>query len=273
MRHALQISRGRTGAAYDARLDLRIGGTPVVLETQAQLIERLTRSAAPWSAFLDAKPEEAALLFERLCATEVTALERILGATVIVEELRITEPRRPADGGDPPISLRVGLDDGDYAVRLDIASPLWRERIGALLFPATTGAGAVEAIVALGPIEEAAEALAAAEVGDVVVIAGAGETLRAVAWTPTHFAPVRLGVDMLALQQAFAPRPESDPGSYVEIGRLSCNRSVAPGVEVAFSPYDGDRARYMAAGRMRAIGRLVNAGGDLGFAIEEIAAG
>jgi hypothetical protein len=89
--------------------------------------------------------------------------------------------------------------------------------------------------------------------------------------TPTDVAPARLGVDVLALEAAFAPRPEAvDPSGYVEIGRLSGDLAVAPGVELDFTPYDADRARYVVAGRVRAIGRLVNAGGDLGFAIDEL---
>lgn len=274
MRQALRIARGRDGAAYDARMHLRIGGTPVVLETEALLIERLTRSAAPWSALRDASPEEAALLFERLCASDVTALERALGVTVMVEELHFGAPG--GGGADAPLLLRVGLEDGDYAVRLDAASALWRERIGALLSSAMVdaGPGGDEATVALGPIEHAAEALATAGVGDLVLIAGAGETLRAVVWTSSGYAPARLGVDVLALEAAFAPRPGGfDPSGYVEIGRLACDRQVAPGVELGFTPYDADRARYLLAGRVRAIGRLVNSDGDLAFVIDELKAG
>jgi hypothetical protein len=267
MDHALRIGAGCPGAALDARLDLRIGGAPMALETEARLIARLTRSLAPWSAFLDVRPEEAAFLFERLCASDVTALERKLGATVIVEELRIGEPRDAA--ADGALWLRIGLEDEAYGARLSVASGFWRDRIRAWL--ARDADESDEAVVALGPIAGAAEALA---VGDVVLLAGAEQALKAVVWTQTQFAPARLGVDALVLERAFAPRPERDaPGGYVEIGRLACDASAVPGVRLAFRPYESGRARYVVAGRLRAIGRLVSEDGELGFAVERLEGG
>ncbi len=271
--HSLQISPCRQAGAFDARFVLRIGGTKVTLETEACLIERLTGPAAPWSAFLEASPEEAAWLFERVCASDVSALERKLEVTVIVEELRIGAPQTEPAGG--ALWFRLDWDNSTHPARLTVESGSWSDRIRAYLGMAASDSfearAPPEAVVALELIAGAAETLGKAEVGDIVIIAAAGETLSALVSTPTLRAPARLGSDVLVLTQDFSPQPEGpDLNGYIEIGALTCDISLAPGVELAFRTYDDDRARWVVAGRLRAVGHLVNADGGLAFAIEEL---